>query len=344
MRLRFPRFVAAVRHELAPAYLVCGDEPLQMQLAVQAVRAKARDSGVTGRQVLEAGPRFDWSALSVAGATGSLFAERMLVELRLGASKPGKAGARAIVHWLDAPGRDHVLLVTSARLDRAALNTAWVRAIEARGAVLQVWPLRGRELHEWVESRFRLRGLRPEPEAVELLCTRTEGNLLAAEQEIEKLSLLAESGTVSTQMLLRAVTDSARYDPFDLTEAVLAGETARAVSILEHLRAEGSAPALILWALADTARTLARLAGGDDAPLRRMPPGRAALLRRRLASGGANLWLHLLHRCARAEIPVKRAPDPEKWAELLTLVLYLSQPSLGAPLDPARIAPAPGTA
>ncbi len=342
MRLRFPQFLSAVRRELARAYLISGDEPMQLQLAVQAVRDLARSNGIAERRVLEVTPRFDWSALSVAGATGSLFAERMLLELRLGTARPGAAGSRAIAQWLEGAGGEHVLLVTAARLDRGALNAAWARAIEARGVVLQVWPLRGGELRRWVEERFRLRGLRPEPAAVELLCARTEGNLLAAEQEIEKLSLVLGAGPVTAEVLLRAVTDSARYDPFDLADAVLAGEAARAVAILDHLRGEATAPALILWALTDTARSLVRLAAGEDSLLRRAPPSRAALLKRRLATADPALWQRLLHRCARAEIPVKRAPDPEKWAELLTLVLYLAQPRLGAGLDPERIAPRPG--
>jgi DNA polymerase-3 subunit delta len=339
MRLRYAQFVSAVRRGLAAAYLVSGDEPMQLQLAAQTVREQARASGVAERRVLETGPRFDWSALSVAGATGSLFAERILVELRLGTTRPGAAGSRAIVRWLEGPGRDHVLLVTSARLDRGALNAAWVRAIEARGAVLQVWPLRGRELHRWLEERFRLRGLQPEPDALDLLGARTEGNLLAAEQEIEKLSLLLGSGVVTGEMLLRAVTDSARYDPFDLAEAVLAGDAAHAVAVLDHLRGEGTAPALILWALADTVRSLAHLSAGDEAVLRRIPAARSTLLRRRAAAGRPETWRRLLHRCAQAEIPIKRAPDPEKWAELLTLTLHLSQPRLGAALDAAQAAP-----
>ena len=334
MRLRFVQFLSAVERRLAPAYLLSGDEPLQMQLAVQAVRHRARESGITERRVLDVGARFDWSALSVAGATGSLFGDRLLIELRMGGNRPGKSGSKAIVGWLEGPGRDHVLLVTCGRLERSALQAAWVRAIESRGVLLQVWPIRGRELHTWIESRFRLRGLQPEPDAVEQLILRTEGNLLAAEQEIEKLALLLGSGTVTGEMLVRSVTDNARYDPFDLVDAALSGNAAHAVSVLEHLRAEGTAPALILWVLTDTARTLLRLGAGEQTPARRLPPARAALLRRRTTRTPPRLWQCLLHRCAQAEIAVKRAPDPEKWAELLTLVLYLADPRLGAALDP----------
>ncbi len=337
MRLRFPQLAPALERALAPTYLVTGDEPMQVQLAVQAIRDRARASGITERQVLEVSPRFDWTRLSAAGATGSLFAERVLLELRLGSSKPGAAGSKAIAGWLDGPGQGNVLLVTCARLDRGALKAAWVRAIETRGVLLQVWPITGRDLRSWLESRFRLRGLRPEPDAVEQLIARTEGNLVAAEQEIEKLSLLLGSGAVTGELLVRTVTDSARYDPFDLADAALAGNTAHAVAILDHLRAEGATPALVLWVLADTARGLLRLTSGEEAILRRYPPRRAALLRRRVARSRPQTWARLLHRCALAEIPVKRAPDPEKWAELLTLVLYLSRPRLGKAMDAAQM-------
>src|SRR5262249_42718637 len=87
------------------------------------------------------------------------------------------------------------------------------------------------------------------PAAAQLLAERVEGNLLAADQEIKRLALTAEDGAVDEAEVLESVANHSRFDVFALSDAVLAGEAARAFKVLWGLRAEGVAPVLISWAL-----------------------------------------------------------------------------------------------
>ena len=63
----------------------------------------------------------------------------------------------------------------------------------------------------------------------------------------------------------------ARYDVFKLGEAVLAGQVARALRMLDGLRAEGEAAVLVHWTLAEDIRALKRVkdavAAGRPLPL-----------------------------------------------------------------------------
>jgi DNA polymerase-3 subunit delta len=95
-----------------------------------------------------------------------------------------------------------------------------------------------------------------EPEAARMIVDRVEGNLLAAKQELEKLSLLANGDTIGTGLVLSSVGDSARYDVFQLAAAAAAGDAARALRILLALKGEGAEPTLILWALVRELRGL----------------------------------------------------------------------------------------
>jgi DNA polymerase-3 subunit delta len=107
---------------------------------------------------------------------------------------------------------------------------------------------------------MRGRGLAPQPGVTALLAERIEGNLLAAAQEIDKLLLLQGAGEVSRDQLLAAVSDSARYDVFDLVDSALAGNRSRSLRILNGLQGEGTPAPVILWALAREVRTLTELA------------------------------------------------------------------------------------
>jgi DNA polymerase-3 subunit delta len=88
---------------------------------------------------------------------------------------------------------------------------------------------------------------------------KVEGNLLAAHQEIQKLALLYPEGELSQEQVESAVLDVARFNVFKLTEAALAGQTARVQRMLEGLQAEGVAAVLVHFTLAEDIRNLKRV-------------------------------------------------------------------------------------
>ncbi|MCU0970340.1 MAG: DNA polymerase III subunit delta, partial [Gammaproteobacteria bacterium] len=112
---------------------------------------------------------------------------------------------------------------------------------------------------------MRQRGLVPAPGVAEMLAERSEGNLLACVQEIEKILLLQGAGPVSAEQVGSVVADSARFDVYGLTDTVLAGAAGRGLRMLHGLRAEGTAASLVLWAIAREARALAAISAGVDA-------------------------------------------------------------------------------
>ena len=110
----------------------------------------------------------------------------------------------------------------------------------------------------------------PEREAVMILADRVEGNLLAAQQEIEKLALLKGQGPVSAADVLESVVDSSRFDAFLLVERVLAGNLADGLRVASGLRRTGVPVQLVTGALVRELRVLesfriARQAGENEA-------------------------------------------------------------------------------
>jgi len=102
----------------------------------------------------------------------------------------------------------------------------------------------------WMSQRLASRGLKAEHDAIRLISDRVEGNLLAAAQEIDKISLLFNQGELlSVDKVRQAVAHSARYDVYRLTDAALSGWQRRALKILHGLQAEGNDPILVLWAI-----------------------------------------------------------------------------------------------
>jgi DNA polymerase III subunit delta len=248
LRLSADQLPAALARGMAGIYLVSGDEPLLVGEAADAIRAAARAAGYADRTVFFIDRSFAWDELRHASRSLSLFAEKRLFELRMPGGKPDK-GAQQLVELAEQPAPDVLCLVITGKLDKKAGDATWVRAIEKHGVWLPIWPVSTAALPAWLRARAKLLQVDIEPAAAQLIVDRVEGNLLAAKQELEKLSLLANGEPISADLVLRSVGDSARYDVFQLAEAAAAGDGARALRVLLGLKSEGVEPTLILWAL-----------------------------------------------------------------------------------------------
>jgi DNA polymerase-3 subunit delta len=304
---------------LLPAYLVSGDEPLLAAEAADAVRARARQAGFTEREVHFIERAADWDEVRASAANLSLFAARRVVEIRLASARPGAAGNSALIALLEAHDPDTLFLILAPRLDRDAQAADWVRALEAHGAWVQIWPVDPRRLVAWLKGRCRRLKLEASDEALELLAARTEGNLLAAHQELTKLTLLAPGGRVTPDAVLASVADSARFDVFRLGEAVLAGETARALRVLAGLRAEGTEPTLVLWALSRALRDVWSARGGGKPPA--WQQRHRAALEQALRRASRLPFAALAVRAARADRMIKGRVAGDAWDELALLAV-----------------------
>jgi DNA polymerase-3 subunit delta len=321
----------------APVYLLAGQEPLLLLEAADAVRAAARRHGHAERIVFEAGESgFDWDSLAGSACQGSLFGgDRRLLDLRLPGGKAGKDGSEALQAWATqaAGNPDTVLLVTCMQWGKEFEKPAWVSALAAVGWYVPVWPVRRHELPRWITARARSRGLALAPGAVALLAERTEGNLLACAQEIDKLVLLGESGTVAIERLDALLAEQSRLDVFALTDAVLLGDPQRALRIVRSLRAVGESPVPLLGWLGSQVELLARLAQADADgeslagifKAERVWDSRQDQLRSAVARVGARTARTALTRLARLDRLGKGQERGDVWVELERLVVDLAR-------------------
>ena len=264
MQLALPQLQAHLQKGLRSLYTLHGDEALLVQEAADAIRAAARQQGYTERSVhVVSGAHFDWSEVLAAGGSMSLFAERQILEIRVPTGKPGKEGSPMIQQLAQsAEGNDSTLtLFILPRLDSATKKGAWFGALEQFGVSLQIDSLDRAQLPQWIAQRLKLQNQsvasgQDGQNCLQFFADRVEGNLLAAHQEIQKLSLLYPAGELTHAQVESAVMNVARYDVFKLSEAVLAGQVARVQRMLDGLQAEGEAAVLVHYALAEDIRAL----------------------------------------------------------------------------------------
>jgi DNA polymerase-3 subunit delta len=239
MQLAPAQLAAHLKQGLQALYVLVGDEPLAHRECLDAIRQAARLQGFDERNSLLVERAFNWQQIASYGASISLFASRRLLEINVPNGKPGVEGGKALQALASQPLSDTTVLIILPKLEREAKNSAWFSALEKQALVINLEEVPASQLPKWIGARLAQQGQQASPATLEFLAHQVEGNLLAANQEVQKLGLLHPAGELSDDAVRQAVLNVSRYDAFQLGEAVLAGDSARTVRILQGLQDEG---------------------------------------------------------------------------------------------------------
>ncbi|MBN4080463.1 DNA polymerase III subunit delta [Beggiatoa alba] len=337
MNIPLQQLQGNLKQNIASVYYVAGDEPLQKEEAVKAIRLAVSEQGFTERLVLDADDKFDWGLLLAESRNMSLFGDKRLLELRLPKTKPGDKGSKAIVSFLAQCPDDVILLIISGKLEKPQLKSKWFKAIDASGVCIQIWPVDKVQLPAWMTLRLNKLGMQATPDALALLCDRVEGNLLAAEQALEKLFLLNGEGEVDIEVVRELVSDSARYNVFQLVDTCLNGDLGQSLKILNGLQAEGVDAVIIVWALAREMRSLVSM----SLAMKSQPLGkviqtyhvwqkRQDCVKAALTRHNARHWSLFLWQLSELDKLNKGLKEGNIWHELIQLVMKVA----GSPLMP----------
>ncbi len=336
MHLRPEQLASHLQKQLLPLYVVSGDEPLLVQEASDLIRRHAREQGCTDRQVIDASPKnFDWQEILSSASSMSLFSERKLVELRLPSGKPGAAGSKALCAYVELASPDDVLLIIAGKIDKQSMKSKWVKTLEKGGAIIQLWPISAKDLPRWLQQRVANAGMSIDPDALQFLCERVEGNLLAAAQEIEKLKLLIDGTNITAEAVTGAVSDNARYNLFEMVDSALRGDASSSLRMLHGLRAEGTEATVVLWALSREIRTInlvqADCRNGQNVQQalrnQRVWNNRIQLMQGACTRHNTESVATILEMSAQADGSIKGFADGKPWDNLEALVVALAMPN-----------------
>ena len=244
MKVYFRKLPEALNGPLRPVYLVTGDEPVQTRDAAALIRRRARREGFERRELRVIQRDFDWSEVA-ALCSPSLFGERSMLDLRLMSGRLDVGSKSQLKKWCEHAPADSLVLLQMPRLDNRALNEAWARAVDQVGVIVRIMPMDETEMSRWLLATLSRQQLRMGQAETAFFLSCVEGNLLAAEQEIDKLRILLGPGEVSMERLQQMLQQDARHEVMDLGLAMLQGRPRRIVQIARNLRSEGEDPVAV---------------------------------------------------------------------------------------------------
>ena len=259
MRLPQAQLETHLNKGLQALYVLVGDEPLAQGECLDAIRLAARSQGYEERNSLIAERHFNWRQVQSYGQSISLFASHRLLEINIPSGKPGVDGGKAIQALVNQNLPDTTVVIILPDLERDALNSIWYTLLEKTAVTITLNEVNAANLPQWIATRLAQQGQKASTETLHFLANQVEGNLLAANQEVQKLGLLYPQGELSDETVREAVLNVSRYDAFQLGEAVLAGDPARTTRILQGLQDEGENAVAVMNPLMWVLRPLVRI-------------------------------------------------------------------------------------
>ncbi|NMM40726.1 DNA polymerase III subunit delta [Pseudoalteromonas arctica] len=244
---------------LQPFYLVFGEEPFQVTQCAQQIRQIAKQQGFDEVVKFTLMPGFDWQELIAQYQSMSLFSARTLIELDLNFQKPGIVGSQTFKQLVALNNLDTVLIVKGAKASQDIQRSAWFKSLNKLGVFVPCYPLIGNHLSRWLDEQCQRLKINMLTDAKRTLIDATEGNLLACFQELEKLSLLHGTAMIDQQQVLQGLLNQAKFDIFDLSDALLQGNSRQAIKVLNKLVGDNTEAVSILWTINKEANTLLNL-------------------------------------------------------------------------------------
>lgn len=331
MNIRYEQLAKQLQQELKPLYLITGDEPLIIQESGDAIRNAAYKAGYTNRKVFHVDADFKWEELFYCSNAISLFAEKNILELRF-TKKPDKHDCAALLSYAQTATNNNILIITTPKLDKRAQNQKWFQAINDVGITIAIWAISAEQLPSWIKNRMQQQGLAAQQEAVTLLAELVEGNLLAANQEITKLSLIYQTNKITAKMITDAVSSSSRYNIFNLIDTTLKGEASHAIHIIHELKSEGVHALAIIWGLSQELRKLVKIKSaveqGQSLNQAMQAQGiwhnKQAMTSKALSHLSLNMLKHINLAIASADQTTKGMSNGKVWDQLEAIIMTIA--------------------
>ncbi len=236
-----------------PVWLVFGDEPWQKNDSIAKIKSHSQQQGFSEIIRFSSDNKFDWQQLIDEYQSMSLFASQRIIEVEFTTVKIGDSGNKALLALSEiikanSSLQDVTFIFHGPKLDGPSANRKWFKNLTSQGCYLPLYDIDVKGLPRWLQNQARAINVNLAPELSSLLIELFEGNLPALEQELQKLSLLFPNNQqISLSDAEQLVIKQAKFNPFQIIDALLQGNCKKCLIMLDQLKQEGTAAGQIIW-------------------------------------------------------------------------------------------------
>ncbi|WP_394260732.1 DNA polymerase III subunit delta [Moraxella boevrei] len=279
MHQTFLQVYQQAQHAKTPVtglWLLHGDEPLLPQWLIEAWQPYWQQANMS-IQRMDITSTKSWQDILAELNSLSLFDDKKVV-IAQGNYKPDKEILNELNVFCETTKADveqgedgaNCLIILMDKFDKKSQKSVFFQLCEQCGMVVDCQLYQERQRHDVLHSQAQKFGIKLTPNAWQQLISHTEHNLLSAYQTLWRLSYLynptlQQDFTMVDEVALQdGLVSQSHFTTFDLSDAMLAGDVAKVVEILQHLKHAQEPETLVLWVITKDMRTLQALASGQS--------------------------------------------------------------------------------
>jgi len=253
MKIYHNQLQQTLTQEFKPVWLVFGDEPWQKTDSLAKIKNHAQQQGFSEIIRFNSDNKFDWQQLIDEYQSMSLFASQRIIEVEFSTVKIGDDGNKALLALSEIIEKnlslqDVIFIFYGPKLDAPSANRKWFKTLTQLGCYLPLYDIDTKGLPRWLQNQARSLNVNLTPEVSLLLIELFEGNLPALEQELQKLAILfSNNQQISLADAEQLVIKQAKFNPFQIIDALLQGDCKKCLVMLDQLQQEGTAAGQVIW-------------------------------------------------------------------------------------------------
>ena len=230
-------------------FLLLGDEALSRKEAFDIIRQFAKELSYTEKLSFTVDRYFKWDQCVSSLRSQGLFSQKRIIEIIIPSGKINAEGGESFYEIIQNFSQDDLIVVHLPQIDKETKLQKWFKEIEKISYTIRLDEIKPSELPFWLKKRASLLSINLDEGSIQLISQFVHGNMLAADQELNKLALLFPSQSISYKKVSQSISNVSRYDTFELTEYVLNGDQMKTISTLNFLKEEGQNPISITSSL-----------------------------------------------------------------------------------------------
>ncbi|MXP56270.1 DNA polymerase III subunit delta [Pantoea sp. Mhis] len=218
----------------ANCYFLIGNEPLLMQESIEAIQTTSITYGFKEHISIIIDTKTNWDELFTNCYSLNLFTKRQTLTLQIpedGVNTTIAAQLLKLSYFLHS---DIVLIICMKILIKAE-NTSWFKQLNKQAVLVPCHTPHQNQIQDWVANRAKIMKLAIDDASIQLLCYCYEGNLSELVLVLKHLSLLWPDDIITLSRTTLVVNNSTRFTALHWTDALLIGESIRALHILDNL-------------------------------------------------------------------------------------------------------------
>lgn len=254
MKLAPEKLLVTLEKQLAGFYFCSGHDTFLVNELTDKIIASAKKKGFTEITRLYVDTHFPWEKVYESIHSPSLFSPKIALILQLSSWKLDDKTKKLFTEATESPSNDLLVIVKGPKIERAMSSAKWFLAMTENANWIDLPTLYPSQVPEWLMQRAAQLGIKLSRDHAQQLTRRTENNLPAAAQALEKLQIL--NLPITTHVIEDIVETSAEYDIFKLIDTCLAGDAVRTYHVFYNLKSAHAEPLMMIGAFARELRLL----------------------------------------------------------------------------------------